>query len=268
MPEHDRLREHPPRHTRSRKGITIDWNETIKKADRDAQEGPPGRESRRPRSRNSASGKQQLVEIAKALSRDVKLLILDEPTAALNEDDCDNLLEHHRGTQGKQGVTCVLISHKLKEVITDRRHRHRAARRQDRLHPGRPQGRGLRGRPHQAHGGPRDRQHLPQARQAHLRRGRARGAGTGRPTIPGLGRTVLKDINFKLQKGEIVGFAGLMGSGRTELARSIFGNPDGYQLDGELLVEGRVIATCTSPRRRSGPASPTPPRTGRATASS
>ena len=61
-------------------------------------------------------GKQQLVEIAKALSRNVKLLVLDEPTAALNEDDCENLFSILRELKG-HGVTCVLISHKLKEVI-------------------------------------------------------------------------------------------------------------------------------------------------------
>ena len=61
-------------------------------------------------------GKQQLVEIAKALSKDVKLLILDEPTAALNETDSENLLKLISDLK-KQGVTCVLISHKLKEVI-------------------------------------------------------------------------------------------------------------------------------------------------------
>ena len=61
-------------------------------------------------------GKRQLIEIAKALSRNVTILVLDEPTAALNEDDCDNLLEIIRGLKA-QGVTCVMISHKLKEVI-------------------------------------------------------------------------------------------------------------------------------------------------------
>ena len=61
-------------------------------------------------------GKQQLIEIAKALSKDVKLLILDEPTAALNEDDSENLLNLLRDLK-EQGVTCIMISHKLKEVI-------------------------------------------------------------------------------------------------------------------------------------------------------
>ena len=61
-------------------------------------------------------GKQQLVEIAKALSKNVKLLILDEPTAAFNENDSENLLDLLRDLK-KQGVTCIMISHKLKEVI-------------------------------------------------------------------------------------------------------------------------------------------------------
>src|SRR5437660_1745832 len=60
-------------------------------------------------------GKQQLVEIAKALSKDVKLLILDEPTAALNDADSAHLLDLLRGLR-EQGITCVIISHKLNEI--------------------------------------------------------------------------------------------------------------------------------------------------------
>src|ERR671918_434277 len=60
-------------------------------------------------------GKQQLVEIAKALSKDVRLLILDEPTAALNDDDSAHLLDLLKGLQGK-GITSIMISHKLNEI--------------------------------------------------------------------------------------------------------------------------------------------------------
>jgi len=56
---------------------------------------------------------------------------------------------------------------------------------------------------------------------------------------PALGRDILKDVNFNVKKGEIVGFAGLMGSGRTELALSLFGNPKGYRVKGEVFVEGK-----------------------------
>src|SRR5574337_2169271 len=65
---------------------------------------------------NIGVGKQQLVEIAKAISKDVKLLILDEPTAALNEDDSENLLQLLLKFKS-QGITCIIISHKLNEVM-------------------------------------------------------------------------------------------------------------------------------------------------------
>ncbi len=66
--------------------------------------------------KNLGVGKQQMVEIAKALKKEVRILILDEPTAALNETDSDNLLQLIRGLK-EQGVTCILISHKLREVM-------------------------------------------------------------------------------------------------------------------------------------------------------
>ncbi len=98
-----------------RKGFRIDWNETIKRANeaikRVRLNVNPGTKVK-----DLGVGKQQLIEIAKALSKDVKLLILDEPTAALNEDDSDNLLNLIRELK-EAGVTCIMISHKLKEVI-------------------------------------------------------------------------------------------------------------------------------------------------------
>ena len=95
--------------------MTVNLNETIKKA---AEMLGKVRLDVSPETlvKDLGVGKQQLVEIAKALSRNVKLLVLDEPTAALNEDDCENLFSILRELKG-QGVTCVLISHKLKEVI-------------------------------------------------------------------------------------------------------------------------------------------------------
>jgi ABC-type sugar transport system ATPase subunit len=96
-------------------GLGIDWHETIKQTteilDRVGLDANPSTKVK-----DLGVGQQQLVEIAKALHRDVKILILDEPTAALNEDDSENLLDLLR-QQREQGVTCILISHKLKEVI-------------------------------------------------------------------------------------------------------------------------------------------------------
>ncbi len=100
----------------NRKGAVVDWNETIKRANEMLAKVRlnvnPGEKIK-----NLGVGKQQLVEIAKALSKEVKLLILDEPTAALNEDDSANLLDLLRGLKD-EGVTSIMISHKLKEVIS------------------------------------------------------------------------------------------------------------------------------------------------------
>jgi ABC-type sugar transport system ATPase subunit len=99
----------------NRKGSVVDWNETIKRASEMLAKVRlnvnPGEKIK-----NLGVGKQQLIEIAKALSKEVKLLILDEPTAALNEDDSANLLDLLRGLK-EHGVTCIMISHKLREVI-------------------------------------------------------------------------------------------------------------------------------------------------------
>ena len=218
------------------RGIVVDWNETIKQATAmlakvglDVNPETPVRDL--------GVGKQQLVEIAKALSRNVKLLVLDEPTAALNEDDCENLFSILRDLKG-HGVTCVLISHKLREVIkiadtvtvlrdgktivTLDAHKsevseselikHMVGREIDNVYPPRTHDIGT-------------------EEMLRVSNWNAFDLKAGRP--------VLKDISFHVKRGEIVGFAGLMGSGRTELARSIFGNPDGYRISGELSVRGK-----------------------------
>lgn len=218
-----------------RKGFRVDWNETIKRAGEMLQK---VRLDVNPdtKVRDLGVGKQQLVEIAKALSRDVKLLILDEPTSALNEDDSKNLLDLLRGLR-EHGVTSILISHKLKEVIeiadsvTVLRDgqtictlstavgeiteaalvKHMVGREIDNIYPK---------REHQ-----RSTEVVLEVKN-------------WTAYNPKLGRNILQDIDFHLKKGEIVGFAGLMGSGRTELALSIFGNPDGYRRTGQLFIKG------------------------------
>jgi putative multiple sugar transport system ATP-binding protein len=216
-------------------GPVIDWNETIKRAGEMLKK---VRLDVNPESkvRDLGVGKQQLIEIAKALSKDVKLLILDEPTAALNEVDSENLLGLLRDLKNN-GVTCVLISHKLKEVIEiadtvtvlrdgqtictlDAKKgevseqvliKHMVGREIDNIYPHRERG---------------------QAGDIMLE------VKNWNVYNPALGRSILKGVNFNVRKGEIVGFSGLMGSGRTELALSIFGNPDSYDVKGELYVRG------------------------------
>ncbi len=214
----------------------VNWNETIKQST--AMLKKVGLDlNPATRVKELGVGKQQLVEIAKALSRDVKLLILDEPTAALNETDCDNLLELIKNLK-KQGVTSIMISHKLKEVI-------RIADSVTVLRDGktictidardvteRILIKNMVGReindifPKRSHS-------IPQDVLLELKNWTV--------IHPQTGKNVLTRADFKVRKGEIVGFAGLMGSGRTELARSIFGNPDNYKLSGSLLVNGKEL---------------------------
>ncbi len=93
----------------------INWNETIHQASEMLNKVRLDVNSTT-KIKDLGVGKQQLIEIAKALSKNVKLLILDEPTSALNEDDSENLLSLLRELK-QHGVTCIMISHKLKEVI-------------------------------------------------------------------------------------------------------------------------------------------------------
>src|SRR5512136_1192734 len=98
-----------------KKGFRVDWNETIKRSS-EALKKVRLNVNPATKVKDLGVGKQQLIEIAKALSKEVKLLILDEPTAALNEDDSENLLKLIRELK-QHGVTSIMISHKLKEVI-------------------------------------------------------------------------------------------------------------------------------------------------------
>ncbi|GAA3921930.1 multiple monosaccharide ABC transporter ATP-binding protein [Actinoplanes auranticolor] len=184
-------------------------------------------------------GKQQLVEIAKALSKEVRLLILDEPTAALNDEDSAHLLGLLRGLRD-EGITCVIISHKLNEVmaIADRVTILRDGRTistldlatdevtEDKIISGMV-GRDLDHRypPHESHVG-----------EEVLR---IEDWTVHSPTQHG--RVVVSKANLTLRRGEIVGLAGLMGAGRTELAMSVFGRSYGTGISGRIIKDGKEI---------------------------
>lgn len=221
-------------------GHHIDWNETIvrakevlKKVRLDVDPST--------KVKNLGVGTQQLVEIAKALSKNVKLLILDEPTASLNEDDSQNLLQLIRELK-EQGVTCIMISHRLKEIIEiadtitvlrdgaticsmDAREtavteseiiKHMVGREIDNIYP------------------KREQQNIGDI-SFEVRNWTVEDPATG--------KEILHNVNLNVRKGEIVGLQGLMGAGRTEFAMSIFGNPTHYNIkSGEIFLNGEKVS--------------------------
>lgn len=184
-------------------------------------------------------GQQQLVEIAKALSKNVKLLILDEPTSALNEHDSMNLLNLMLGLKDRD-ITCIMISHKLNEIaaIADAVTVIRDGRTVE---------------TYSVEAGHVDEDRIIRAMVGRSIENRypTHESKLGEvifevsdwrvedPNNPG--RLVCKDSSFFVRAGEIVGFAGLMGAGRTELMRSIFGRNYGVYLGGSIKVKGKEI---------------------------
>ncbi|MGO4584096.1 multiple monosaccharide ABC transporter ATP-binding protein [Arthrobacter sp. 2RAF6] len=188
-------------------------------------------------------GKQQLVEIAKALSKRVKLLILDEPTAALNDEDSAHLLRLIKHLQA-QGITSIIISHKLNEIkaiadkvtiIRDGRTIETLDMHSDDISEERII-KGMVGRDLD-HRYP---EHEPSIGEEILR---VEDWTVHHPVDQS--RQVVKNASFNVRAGEIVGIAGLMGAGRTELAMSIFGHSYGAKISGHVYKNGQEIKTNT-----------------------
>lgn len=185
-------------------------------------------------------GKQQLVEIAKALSKRVRMLILDEPTASLNEADSAALLERLMAFRA-QGIGSILISHKLNEVakVADHITVLRDGRTVDSID--------CRAEPIQE-----DRIIRSMVNRDMAHRFPERSAKIGEPVLNVENwsvyhpihpeRQVIKNVDFSVKRGEVVGIAGLMGAGRTEFAMSLFGRSWGTNVSGRIRLEGREIA--------------------------
>jgi putative multiple sugar transport system ATP-binding protein len=188
-------------------------------------------------------GKQQLVEIAKALSKRVKLLILDEPTAALNDEDSAHLLDLINSLRG-QGITCIIISHKLKEIrrIADTVTVIRDGKTIETFSMSEPDA--TEARIIRAMVG-RDLDHLFPPRDPHIGEELFRVENWTVHHPVDTSRVVVDDASFSVRAGEIVGFAGLMGAGRTELAMSIFGRSYGTQITGSVYKSGVPISVRT-----------------------
>ncbi|MCC8180539.1 MAG: ATP-binding cassette domain-containing protein [Planctomycetes bacterium] len=186
---------------------------------------------------NLGIGQQQLVEIAKALNKNCKILILDEPTAPLPEDDSENLLNLVRGLRDK-GMSIVFISHKLGEVlsiadtITILRDGQTVDTKpaseytQDTLISG------MVGRELTTMFEPRDNPI-----------GKVKLQVTDWSVFDGINhKWIVQDINLKVHEGEVVGLAGMIGAGRTELGMSIFGSFEGA-ITGKLEYLGKERPT-------------------------
>ena len=223
---------------RSRWGV-IDWHRTNARAQEImAEVGLDERPSTR--IQDIGVGKQQLVEIAKALVKNARLLILDEPTAALNDDDSAHLLDLMCRLRS-QGITCIMISHKLNEIraVADSTTIIRDGRTITTLDMHRRGGveeseiiRHMVGRPLDN----RYPDHEPTIGGEALR---IEDWTVLHPVDPG--RRVVDGANIALRHGEIVGLAGLMGAGRTELAMSLFGRAYGRDISGRVFKDGQEI---------------------------
>jgi putative multiple sugar transport system ATP-binding protein len=216
----------------------IDWDKTYAKADK-LLKMVGLEESSRTLIKEISVGKQQLVEIAKALAKDVKLLILDEPTASLNESDSRKLLDLLLEFK-KQGMTSILISHKLNEVeyVADRITIIRDGAVIKTLDKEKDSftendiisamvGRELTDR-------------FPE-RNSQIGEicFEVKNWNVFHPLYNDI--KVCENVNLNIRKGEIVGISGLMGAGRTELAMSIFGKSYGHNITGQTFINGEPV---------------------------
>ena len=219
--------------------FSINWNETYGEAD-EYLKTVGLEESSRTLIKDIGVGKQQLVEIAKALAKHAKLLILDEPTASLNEDDSKALLELLLKFK-KEGMTSIIISHKLNEisyvadkitVIRDGSTIETLDKKTDDISENRiiqgMVGRELTDR-------------FP--KRPHVKIGdvsmEVKNWTVHHPLYSE--RKVVDNASFKVHKGEVVGISGLMGAGRTELAMSIFGKSYGTGISGQVFIDGKEV---------------------------
>ena len=220
--------------------FAIDWNTTYSEADKYLR--MVGlTESSKTQVKDIGTGKQQLVEIAKALAKQARLLILDEPTSSLNEEDSRALLDLMLGFK-KQGMTMIIISHKLNEVayVADKITVVRDGSTIETIDNRGPE--------------PVSEERIIKGmvgREMTNRFPKREGVTIGdiqlevdnwtvhHPLYPE--RKVVDNVSMYVRKGEVVGIYGLMGAGRTELAMSIFGQTYGVNISGTMKIDGKEV---------------------------
>lgn len=218
--------------------VKINWNETYEKAAHYLNE-VGLKESPRTLIKDIGVGKQQLVEIAKALAKDAKLLILDEPTSSLNEDDSKALLDLLLQFK-KNGLTSIIISHKLHEisyvadkitVIRDGASIETLVKGVDEFSEDRII-KGMVGRDMED----RYPKRTPNIGDIMME---VKNWNVYHPLYSE--RKIVDNVSFNVKKGEILGISGLMGAGRTELAMSVFGKSYGDKISGQVFINGEEV---------------------------
>lgn len=221
------------------KSYAVDWNETHAEATRYLRQVGLS-ESSHTLIKDIGVGKQQLVEIAKALAKNAKLLILDEPTSSLNETDSQALLDLLLALKA-QGLTSIIISHKLNEVsyVADDITVIRDGKTIETLHKGVDdisEDRVIRGMV---------------GREISDRFPKRHGVTIGETALEikdwnvyhpvYSDRKVVDNVSLYVRKGEVLGISGLMGAGRTELAMSVFGKSYGSNISGHVYINGKEV---------------------------
>ena len=221
------------------KKAAIDWDETYGQAEKYMKEVGLS-ESSRTLIKDIGTGKQQLVEIAKALAKNAKLLILDEPTSSLNESDSKALLDLLLKFK-KDGMTCIIISHKLNEVsyVADKITVIRDGSTIETLTKGVDdfsEDRIIKGMVGREIADRFPKRHNVKIGDVSME---VKNWTVYHPIYTE--RKVVDNVSIKIHKGEVVGISGLMGAGRTELAKSVFGRSYGSNISGTLLLDGKEV---------------------------
>ena len=221
------------------KKAAINWDETHGLADKYMKQ-VGLKESSRTLIKDIGTGKQQLVEIAKALAKDAKLLILDEPTSSLNESDSKALLDLLLKFKS-EGMTSIIISHKLNEVsyVADKITVIRDGSTIETLKKGVDdfsEDRIIKGMVGREIADRFPKRHGVKIGEVNME---VKDWTVYHPIYTE--RKVVDNVSIKVRKGEVVGISGLMGAGRTELAKSIFGKSYGTNISGTLKLNGKEV---------------------------
>ena len=221
------------------KKAAINWDETYGLAEKYTKQVGLS-DSTRTLIKDIGVGKQQLVEIAKALAKNAKLLILDEPTSSLNESDSKALLDLMLKLK-KEGLTCIIITHKLNEVsyVADKITVIRDGSTIETLVKGVDdfsEDRIIKGMVGREIADRFPKRHGVKIGEVNME---VKNWNVYHPLYSE--RKVVDNVSLTVHKGEVVGISGLMGAGRTELAMSIFGKSYGANISGQLFLNGKEV---------------------------